>query len=361
MTQKFRAVTWQAALLIGVVAAGCGSKSPNTPSPTTTTTTSPAAPTLAAPAPKSPVGGAEITGVRPTLEVNNAAATGTVGSVTYRFEISEAQDFPTGSRTVAIDNVAQGNGTTSVQVPVDLQPAWLYYWHARASNGTITTDYSARESLRTENKGFRNGQTIVDPLTNGQTVADERHGGHFELGANGGWQADGTSDSLDYNIPSCGSCLVEFDVTNFDRSTDPADLDLKWFSMGDGNTFDDFQAFRDHDWKMHIEKKSAEAGAVKLIWRRGCQGDDFCDNTDNRKVPVGWEPGKVYHFSVQWGGGRMSVNACELVNGRCGTTVYDATVSGEYNPPNHRIELGTRPRNETLRTARFRNFTAGPR
>ncbi len=52
----------------------------------------------------------------------------------------------------------------------------------------------------------------------------------------------------------------------------------------------------------------------------------------------------------------MSVNVCEYNGTSCGATVYSATGSGTYAPPNHRIELGTRPRNETLIGARFRNF-----
>ena len=57
----------------------------------------------------------------------------------------------------------------------------------------------------------------------------------------------------------------------------------------------------------------------------------------------------------------MSVNVCEYNGTSCGATVYSATGSGTYAPPNHRIELGTRPRNETLVGARFRNLRVSPR
>jgi hypothetical protein len=325
---------------------------------------SPAAPgaALSTPTAKSPVGGAQTQSLRPALEVNNAVATGSVGVVTYRFELSEASDFPVGSRTAAMDNVAQGTSSTSVLPPSELQPGKLYYWHARASNGTMTTSYSTTESFKADDRGFINGQTIVDPLTNGQTVAHERHGGHFVTGDNGGWQADNLSDSLDYNIPTCASCRVEFDVTNFDRSTPPEDIDQKWFSMGDGSTFDNIFAFRDHPWKMHVEKRSGDAGAIKLIWRRGCTDSESCDNLDNFKVPIAWEPSKVYHFTLEWGSGAMSVKVCEWNGTSCGATVYSATSgTGTYAPPNHRIELGTRPRGETLIGARFRNLRVSPR
>ena len=132
------------------------------------------------------------------------------------------------------------------------------------------------------------------------------HGGHFVSGENGGWQADSLSDSLDYNIPTCSNCRVEFDVTNVDRSTPPEDVDQKWFSMGDGSTFNDFFAFRDHVWKMHIEKRSGDGGAIKLIWRRGCNDSDSCDNTDNFKVADCLGTRRRSTTSrLEWGAGAM--------------------------------------------------------
>jgi hypothetical protein len=131
--------------------------------------------------------------------------------------------------------------------------------------------------------------------------------------------------------------------------------------MGDGSTFNSFLAFRDSMWKMHIEKKSADAGAVKLIWRRGCTNSEECDNTDNRKQPVAWTASLTYHFTIAWGGGSMLVHVCEYSGTSCGATVYGATGSGSYAPPNHRIQLGTRARGETLTGARFRNLKIEPR
>jgi hypothetical protein len=106
--------------------------------------------TLAAPTPSSPVGGQTITGTRPTLVVTNAVATGNAGTVTYRFEVSDQSSFPNDpARTFSVDGVAQGSGTTSGVIPRDLGPAVLWYWHARATNGTVTSAYSATETFRT--------------------------------------------------------------------------------------------------------------------------------------------------------------------------------------------------------------------
>jgi hypothetical protein len=104
--------------------------------------------TLAAPSPRSPSGGQDVE-LRPTLVVNNAAATGNVGTVTYRFEVSSDSTFPDDpAKTITQDGVAQGSGTTSWPVPRDLTQGVVYFWRARATNGTITTAFSTVESFK---------------------------------------------------------------------------------------------------------------------------------------------------------------------------------------------------------------------
>lgn len=106
--------------------------------------------TIGAPTASSPIGGTTVTGSRPTLVVNNAAIAGTPGTVTYRFEVSDQSSFPADpARTFSVDGVAQGSGTTSGVIPRDLGPSVLWYWHARATNGTVTGAYSATETFRT--------------------------------------------------------------------------------------------------------------------------------------------------------------------------------------------------------------------
>jgi len=107
------------------------------------------APTLSAPTPRSPGGGQDVE-LRPTLVVNNAVSTGSIGTVTYRFEVSDVDSFPNDpARTITQDGVAQGTGTTtSWPIPRDLTAGTLYYWRARATNGTITTAFSSVERFR---------------------------------------------------------------------------------------------------------------------------------------------------------------------------------------------------------------------
>jgi hypothetical protein len=102
------------------------------------------------PTPTSPIGGITIDTPRPTLVVSNAAVSGTPGSVTYRFEISDQSSFPADpARTFSVDGVPQGSGTTSGVIPRDLGPSVLWYWHARATNGASIGPYSGTETFRT--------------------------------------------------------------------------------------------------------------------------------------------------------------------------------------------------------------------
>jgi hypothetical protein len=105
--------------------------------------------TLAAPVAVSPVNGLVVTDTRPSLVINNSATTGTPGTVTYRFEISDQPTFPSdAARTFSVDGVAQTAGTTTGVVPRDLGQGVVWYWHARATNGTVTSAYSATASFQ---------------------------------------------------------------------------------------------------------------------------------------------------------------------------------------------------------------------
>jgi hypothetical protein len=106
--------------------------------------------TLSAPTAKSPVGGQTVE-PRPTLVVNNATATGAAETVTYRFEVSDLNTFPNDpARTFTSDGVAQGSaGTTSWVLTRDLGPNVLWYWRARATNGSVTSAFSNVETFTT--------------------------------------------------------------------------------------------------------------------------------------------------------------------------------------------------------------------
>src|SRR5262249_48190300 len=103
MLKFVRPIACASATVAAMTLLACGdnnNQTPTTPSPTSTT--------IAAPVLKGPTGEAQLDTTRPTLEVTNAVITGTPGTVRYRFEASEQDNFPDGSRTFVADDVAQG-------------------------------------------------------------------------------------------------------------------------------------------------------------------------------------------------------------------------------------------------------------
>jgi hypothetical protein len=106
-------------------------------------------PTLAAPHAQSPAGGQVVDTLTPTLVVANSAATGAVGAVTYRFEVSDQDSFPDGIRTIAAEAVAQGSGNTAWTVPQSLASNTTYFWRARANGASVASPFSNVETFRT--------------------------------------------------------------------------------------------------------------------------------------------------------------------------------------------------------------------
>jgi hypothetical protein len=345
-------------LLIAAVisAPGCGGSSPSQPTPPPP----PATAALAAPQATSPVGGQSLTDTGVTLTVTNAQATGTVSNVRYRFEWSELDSFPADSRTGTKQDVAQGNGSTAYTITDTLTPNQRLFWRARAYTDAVTGDWSRTESFVTANKGFIRGQSLYDPLTTGETVG-QRFGGTFVAGQ--GWRADSDTDGIDYPIQTCSACTLQFDVTNFGRAEGaPAFKDYKWISMGDGSTFGDFNGFRDHPWKMHLEQRSDGDGTgMKIVWRNGAasEGGNPGDHTLRNDQTVDWRSNVVYRFTLRWDPSGYSVDV--------GIVNADGSVSNNQNwfrdgfgglayaPPGHRVSLGTRSRFDTMRGAIWRN------
>lgn len=139
--------------MVGVVhgiACGKSPSAPTAPAQTQSSTPSaPAAPSLSSPVLRSPIGNTLTDTRKPSLTVGNASASGNVGTVTYQFEVSEVSSFPADSRSSSVSGIAQGDGSTTWQPPSELISGFVYFWHARATNGSLTTEWSKAETFRT--------------------------------------------------------------------------------------------------------------------------------------------------------------------------------------------------------------------
>ena len=63
-------------------------------------------------------------------------------------------------------------GTTSFTVEQDLQPTTLFYWRARAVQGTSTGPWSPTAPPQVEARGIQPAGELYDPLIHGETVGE---------------------------------------------------------------------------------------------------------------------------------------------------------------------------------------------
>jgi hypothetical protein len=125
---------------------------------TTATFTTPillGVPTLA-----SPLDGATVSNFRPDFVVQNGDAPAGSGTVTYQFQIDdEGPTFPNPSEFSATrSSIMQTIGDFGSE----LAPDTVYHWRVRATDGSVTTDWSLPRSFRTP--PINVGPRTPDPL-----------------------------------------------------------------------------------------------------------------------------------------------------------------------------------------------------
>jgi hypothetical protein len=353
------------ALSLSLACAKSKALTPTTPTPPVSTPAGGATLKASAPAPQAPANGVRLeTFSNPTLQATAATPT-EGGNFTPQYEFELMSD------TGAVVEKSSPHSSPSWVPAVNLEFDKTYTWHVRAIFDGDAGPWSTTASFLSPNGGFIRGKEVFDPLTNGRSVG-QVNGGHFELGPNGGWQADARDHALDYDIPTCDSCKVEFDATNFGNGEGAGiGVDVKWFSMGDAGAWAGFLPFRDHPWKMHIEQRSdGDGSGMQLIWRNGAADADTGGDPeygDHRDKFLYGGPAwghsydnKVWHFTVEWTPGTYKISIGEL--GKTPVEWFDGYFNRghPYAPPNHRIELGCRPRNESMVGARYRNFKITP-
>jgi len=107
-----------------------------------------AAAEIGEPSPMSPSPNQHLNGVRTTFVVANASRSGPVGALAYTFEIATDEGF---TNRWGSWNVPEGANQTSLELPQDFSYAAVYYWHARAYDGTTTSPWSRTLALATPN------------------------------------------------------------------------------------------------------------------------------------------------------------------------------------------------------------------
>jgi hypothetical protein len=342
---------------------GCSKSEPLTPTVPSPPSQAPADGTtykVTAPSLVSPVNDVRLENFN-APQLNAGAVQSTLGasiSPQYRFQLlssSGALLQDSGLRSSTNWTPTLNNGRLGIDT--------RYLWQVRAEQDGDIGPWSPRGSFLSAKGSFQQGQEVLDLLTDGQTVGNQV-GGYFIPGQ--GWHADSTSAGIDYDIPTCSACTIEFDVTHFGRGEGRnIKKDVKWLSMGDANAFGNFGLFRNHAWKMHLEQRGDGNGTgMKLIWRNGRAGDGDPGDHEGKVDPtsINWRQDGVFHFTITWhpGGYAVWVGETQPNGSVAGNQIWFAGgFARAYAPPNHRISLGTRSRSETLEGT-YRNVKIYP-
>jgi hypothetical protein len=357
-------VSFRAMLLFCLAAAaapGCSSKStPATPTvPSSTTPSTPASSTPAASvtlALDAPAGDDQLTTLRPTLSVKTLTPAGS--GRTYEFQIADRSDFnaPSGSKsayytvTLVKTGVAESSGsTTSVAVDQDLQPATRFYWRARWTQGSTTSDWSSTGTFRTQIVGWNQPGEIYDPLVNGATVGEFRFK-RTTFFAGRGLRIDDSDSYVRYGLKqtiSDGEFSVDVEgLSDHPVSENPDTGKLKILSMCDRTTDINFS-----DYLMNVQYRGLNGNPDNAISFKVLFGED--DEDHKLEPDLGTRaagvrhlnPSSTYLWKATWGH-FFHVNVYDggsSITGVGGTQIYDygKDTIYTYAPPSQFAYLGT--------------------
>lgn len=320
-------------------AAACGEKK-------TATAPTPAAPTVQAPALEAPAADTQLDTLRPTLSVRNATSDQT-GTRTYEFQISDNNSFSASNASnvpgfvsaVTATGVSEGSGVTTWTPSQDLQPTTVFYWRARASQGTGVSSWSATGTFKSKLVGFNRAGELYDPLIHGETVGEVVGSATFIPGK--GVQINNGTSHLRYRLAqTVPSGEFSMDVEGL-RANAPGDK-AKVFGMSDGQG-----DFITNDYRVDIQYRGTTGVPPNAIQWRVIYGD--ADDLDVRYEPdtarrfasvFMLNPATTYHWKFTWG---SNIRLVMKEGGVNGNTLYDfgmASPRGRYDPPQHYAYLG---------------------
>lgn len=333
-----RIVLPSAAAIAAALIVACGGKS-------TPTTPTPVAATLSAPKLESPEAGSQLDTLRPTLTVTNVTSDQPSGTRTYEFQISDTTGF-TASTTQSINGfdatvgktgIAEGSGgKTSFTVDGDLQPTTMFYWRARAVQGSATGPWSDTFQFKSKLVGFNRAGELYDPLIHGETVGEIIGSGSFVPGK--GLRLNTGQSWVRYLLPATvTSGEFSMDVEGL-AANGPGDK-AKVFGMQEGQ--DDFITNR---YRVDIQYRGVRGFPPNAITFRAVYGDgndlgrryEPDTATRNRSVFL-LNPAYTYYWKATWGSEfRLVVkDGGASGTGINGTTIYNIgmpSLKGTYSP-----------------------------
>ncbi len=242
--------------------------------------------------------------------------------------------------TVSKTGVPEGaNGKTSFTPDADLQPTTLFYWRARALQGSATSAWSETGVFRSKLVGFLRASELYDPLIHEETVGERVGSTTFIKGR--GIQLNNGQSHVRYLLPqTISDGEFSMDVEGL-RANAPGDKS-KVFGMQEGQG--DFITNR---YRVDIQYRGTTGAPPNAITWRVLYGS--ADDLDVRYEPetakrfasvFSLSPSAVYHWKFTWG---SSVRLVVRDGGLRGSTLYDfgvPTPKGRYAPNPHYVYLG---------------------
>jgi hypothetical protein len=326
---------------MAAVAAACGGGKDSPASPT------PVAATLTAPALDSPAVNEQLDTLRPTLTVKNATAD-QAGTRTYEFQISDSTTFSSAltseivgfASTVGKTAIPEGSGgKTSWSPDTDLQPTTLFYWRARAVQGSATGPWSEVGQFRSRLVGFSRPGELYDPLIHGETVGQVVGDATWLPGQ--GLRLNNNLSYVKYLLPqTVTNGEFSMDVMGL-RANGPGDK-AKVFGMQEGQ--DDFITNR---YRVDIQYRGVNGVPPNSITFRALYGSAeklslrYEPDTATRFASVFLlDPSTVYHWKATWG---SEFRVTVLNGGTSGSVLYNvgvASPNGPYAPSPQYAYLG---------------------
>ena len=303
--------------------------------------------TLSAPVAESPAANVQLDTLRPTLTVKNVTPSGT-GTRTYEFQVSDTTTFTSAltsnvtgfAATVGAANVPEGTGgTTSYTLTQDLQPTTVFYWRARAVQGSSNGPWSEAVKFRSKLVGFMRAGELYDPLIHGETVGERIGATSFVPGK--GLRIENGTSFVRYRLPqTITSGEFSMDVEGL-RANAPGDK-AKVFGMQEGDS-----DFITNDYRIDIQYRGTAGFPPNAIQWRVIYG--YADDLDYRYEPDTakrmasvflLDAAETYHWKFVWG---RQIQLTMIQGGVGGSTLYDYGMpapKGEYDPNPHIAYLG---------------------
>jgi hypothetical protein len=280
-----------------------------------------------APTPTSPINNTKVDSSKPTLTINNAAASYVIVTLLHRFQVFDA------SGTLVIDSgpVTSSGGTTAYTLAVDLVADKTYTWRARAEYDGHNGPWSSTASFVTPDlAGYIRGAELYDPLIDGKTVGQVHGAVQFIPGV--GVKLLEWTAYISYELPQT---LLEGEysliVTNMPANT-KGDKQ-KIMAMAEG-----YDEIIENDRRMTVEKRGDPPGVI--AWRFLTHHDRI-ETEGAERVAYDFQANRDYFVQATWRGNFFNVLFKE--GGVNGVTIYSMGKPWDgdpYDPTPHVIYLG---------------------